>query len=72
MTKPKIAANYTELTTELEAVMTRLESGDLGVDQVVINYERGITIIREIENYLKHAENRVSELKSQLDADEEE
>ena len=71
MTKPK-KTNYADLSAELDEVMTLLEGGELSLDEAVACYERGLGIIKTLEKHLLHAENRVSELKSQLEADEEE
>lgn len=55
---------YTELSTELEEVMSRLEGGELDIDEAVQCYERGLAIVRQLETYLKDAENKVTQLKA--------
>lgn len=63
---------YKELSDELAVVMNDLESGELDVDEAVECYERGLAIVRELENHLKKAENKVAELKASILKDEEE
>lgn len=64
---------YKELSDELEQAMTELERGDLDIDQAVQCYERGLAIVKQLEHYLKEAENKVIELKaSVLDDDNSE
>jgi exodeoxyribonuclease VII small subunit len=55
---------YSELQEELQNVTSRLESGDLSVDEAVKYYENGLKLISELESVLKTAENRIIELKA--------
>lgn len=56
--------SYKELSEELDTVMAQLEGGELDIDEAVTCYERGLAIVRELETYLKDAENKVTELKA--------
>ncbi|HSH18795.1 MAG TPA: exodeoxyribonuclease VII small subunit [Candidatus Saccharimonadales bacterium] len=56
--------SYTELSEELDQVMADLEGGELDIDQAVKCYERGLAIVRQLEAYLKDAENKVTKLKT--------
>lgn len=58
------ATNYKLLNTELDEVLTKLQSEDLDVDDAVALYERGIAIVKELESYLKNAENKVTKIKA--------
>ncbi|HEX8227628.1 MAG TPA: exodeoxyribonuclease VII small subunit [Candidatus Saccharimonadales bacterium] len=58
--------DYAALSTELAEVMARLEGGELGIDEAVSCYERGLAIVSQLEGHLQHAENRVQELRAQL------
>lgn len=64
--------NYQQLNAELATVMAELEQGDLDIDDAVRCYERGLELVKLLETHLKKAENRVTELKSSLELDEEE
>jgi exodeoxyribonuclease VII small subunit len=55
---------YKELSEELEKVMGDLERGDLDIDEAVKCYERGLQLVRELEDLLKAAENKVTQLKA--------
>ena len=57
-------ATYKELSSELDMVMADLEGGELDIDEAVKCYERGLAIVRELETYLKEAENKVTVLKN--------
>ena len=56
--------NYKSLNAELDEVLSKLQSEDLDVDEAVKLYERGMAITKELEMYLKQAENKVSKIKA--------
>jgi exodeoxyribonuclease VII small subunit len=69
MPKPKPAApGYQILKTELDAVLTDLQREDLDVDQALDHYQRGLELVRQLETYLKGAENKLTELKAPFKA----
>lgn len=57
-------ADYQTLKTELDEVMASLEQGELDIDAAVACYERGLGIIKTLEDHLLKAENRIAELKA--------
>lgn len=60
--------SYQALASELDDILVELQQTDLDVDVAVKKYERGLTVIKELEQYLGEAENRVSELKAKFKA----
>lgn len=58
------AVNYKALRTELEEIMTQLDDDQLDVDEVTRLYLRGMEIVKELETYLKTAENKVQKVKA--------
>ncbi|HVX23954.1 MAG TPA: exodeoxyribonuclease VII small subunit [Candidatus Saccharimonadales bacterium] len=54
--------DYRALSTELEELLAKLQSGDLTIDEAVPAYERGLKLVKELEAYLKTAENTVKKL----------
>jgi exodeoxyribonuclease VII small subunit len=64
MPKSKTVKNYEDLKLELDNVMLELQSEDIDVDKALVNYQRGLELVKDIEAYLKTAENKVIELKS--------
>lgn len=60
--------DYQALNTELSEILARLQSDDLSVDEALKAYERGIAITKELEKYLKTAENKVAKVRSALDS----
>lgn len=55
--------SYQKLRAELDEVVEALQSADADIDDAVKKYERGMEIIKQLESYLKTAENRVKKIK---------
>lgn len=62
-TKKRPVPAYAELQAELDRIMVELQREDLDVDAALQDYERGLELVRQLERYLKTAENKVVELK---------
>lgn len=60
--------DYKVLSAELDEILAKLQSADLDVDKAVGLYERGMEIAKELETYLKEAENKVSKVKADWEA----
>lgn len=58
---------YQELNQELEQILNRMQAADLGIDEAVTAYERGMAIVKELETYLADAENKVKKIKLQFE-----
>jgi len=58
--------NYQKLQAELNEIMNQLQREDTDVDEALKLYERGLSIVKELERYLGQAENRVRELKTRF------
>jgi exodeoxyribonuclease VII small subunit len=68
----KKAIDYQALKNELDDIMQSLQQEDLDVDQALEHYERGLKLVKTLEDYLKTAENRVTELKARFGGPAEE
>ena len=62
-------ARFEQSLDELERLVTRLEGGDLSLDESLRSFERGIALFRECQSALEQAELRVKLL---LDPDDPE
>ncbi|HVA10576.1 MAG TPA: exodeoxyribonuclease VII small subunit [Candidatus Dormibacteraeota bacterium] len=58
--------NYQAMKYELENIMSKLQAEDLDVDEALKLYERGLELVKQLDNYLKTAENTVLELKARF------
>ena len=56
--KPSIGGLEQSLE-ELEALVTRLESGDLPLEQALKEFERGVKLTRQCQSALQQAEQKV-------------
>jgi len=63
MTKKEL--DYRALTDELDALLANLQHSDIQVDEAMKLYERGLTLIKKLEERLGQAENELITLKSQ-------
>jgi len=54
---------YIELNAELDEILDKLQSSDIDVDKAIELYDRGMSIARELEKYLKRATNKVEKIK---------
>lgn len=52
---------------ELEVIVTRLESGQLELEESLETYERGVSLLRDLTSRLNDAEQRVTVLLGELD-----
>ena len=60
--------DYQKLQAELDAILAKLQSADLDVDEAVQAYDRGMQIAAELEAYLEQAQNKVTKVKAAWDA----
>ncbi len=54
--------SFEEAMTELEGIVTRLESGDVALEQSIRIYERGEALRARCDTLLKQAETRVEKI----------
>lgn len=59
--------NYQKLSQELDTILSQLQSDDFDIDEALKLYERGTAITKQLESYLKTAENKVTKLKASFD-----
>lgn len=65
--KPVTEMSFEEAMRELEAVVDKLERGDVALDASIALYERGAALKKRCEDELKRAEEKVAQIT--LDAD---
>ncbi len=54
--------SYEQAIAELEAIIDRIESGEIGLEESVKAYERGVALQAHCKAILARAEQRVTEL----------
>ena len=59
MTDTKAAPSFEASLSELEAIVTQMESGDLPLAEALQKFERGIALSRASQQALEQAEQKV-------------
>lgn len=57
-------ADYQTLKAELDTVLDELQAEGTDIDAALQCYKRGLELTRQLETYLKAAENKVTQLQA--------
>lgn len=60
------ALSFEDAMTQLESLIERIESGEVGLEESIAAYERGVRLIQRCKGVLAVSEQRVEELSRQL------
>ena len=60
--------SYQKLNVELDTILNELQGGELDIDEAVKKYERGMIIVKELQDYLKSAENTVKKVRANFNS----
>lgn len=60
MPKKSIKLNFEESLKELDVIVTKLEAGELSLEDSLSAFEKGISLTRECQQHLSTAEQKVS------------
>lgn len=60
--------SYQELRARLDTIILQLQGPDCDVDQAADLYEQALVIIRQMEQHLAAAENRIQKIKADFTA----
>ena len=66
---PTAKPTYQQLSTELESIIVELQSADSDIDLAIKHYERGLEVVKQLDDYLKTADNKITELKAKFATD---
>lgn len=61
-TKDNPIPNFEKALKELEAIVSKMEGGDLTLEASLKQFEKGISLARNCQLALKHAEQRIEQL----------
>jgi exodeoxyribonuclease VII small subunit len=61
--------DFEQAVEAVEKIIEKIESGEVGLEQSIAEYERGVALIRRCRQVLERAEQRVEELTGQMQAD---
>lgn len=68
MTKPR---HFEQSITDLEAIVARLEKGELNLDDALQQFEQGIQLARSCQITLRQAEQKIEHLSAALNQSDE-
>ena len=54
--------NFEKALEELEEIVSRLDSGELGLEEMLEEFERGIKLVRSCQKFLEQAQKKVEML----------
>jgi len=57
--KKKLEFDFEQTLAELEAIVEKMERGDLGLEESIRHFERGISLTRACQKALTEAEQKV-------------
>jgi exodeoxyribonuclease VII small subunit len=66
MTQKK-SPTYQELRGQLDDVVLKLQDPEADIDEALKLYEQGLSLTKQIEQYLRQAELRVSNIRAEYD-----
>jgi len=67
---PAEGMRFSDALAELETIVSALESGQLELEESIARYERGVALLRACQSRLAEAEQRVTMLMGELEADD--
>lgn len=65
-TKTSKSKDYQAMSARLDEVMAEIAAPDVTIDQATTLYKEAMELIKDMEAYLKTAENKISTLKSEF------
>lgn len=58
--------SFEQAVAELEAIIARIESGEVGLETSIQEYERGVALVKMCREMLERVEQRVVDLTAQM------
>lgn len=63
-------ANFESALEQVERIIERIEKGEIGLEESLVEYERGVDLIKHCRALLKRAEQKVEELTAKMKAED--
>ncbi len=58
--------DYKALSAELEVIVAKLQAESTSIEDALELYERGVVLVKEMDDYLKHAKNRLNKISKEM------
>lgn len=62
--EPPAELSYEQAVERLEAIIDRIESGQIGLEESIAQYERGMALVQRCRDVLDQAEHRIETLQA--------
>ncbi len=59
--------SFEEALAQLEAIVEKIEGGEVGLESALAEYERGVALLKRCREVLERAEQKVEELSSKVE-----
>jgi len=66
MAKSKQTKTYQQMADELNGLIEWFESDQVNLDEAVDKYEQAMSLLKDMEDFLKSAENKVTKIALQF------
>ena len=65
---PVNALSFEDALAQVESIIERIEAGEVGLEQSLAEYERGVVLINHCRSRLNRAHQQIEDLTRKLDA----
>ncbi len=69
MAQKKEKISFGKSLEELEKITVELESGDIGLEESMQKFEKGLIVAEKLKKYLNETENTITTMKKKFDVD---
>lgn len=66
---PASEPTFEDALEQVEAIIERIERGEVGLEESLAEYERGVELIKKCRGILERAEQRVEELTRRMESE---
>lgn len=57
---------FNDAMTQVEAIVARIESGEVGLEQSLAEYEKGVQLLKQCRDILQRVEQKIEDLTGQM------
>jgi exodeoxyribonuclease VII small subunit len=61
--------SYSQLRSDLDEIISRLQSEETSIDQALDLYEKGVMLVGQLKDYLSKSQNRLIKISKALEED---
>jgi exodeoxyribonuclease VII small subunit len=69
MSKQNPTKTYQQMANQLAGLIEWFESDQVNLDEAVVKYQQAMDLLKEMEEYLKTAENKIKKISLKFDGE---